>query len=147
MAPRLKEVPVLGHGGFRRLAYAEWGPEQAHFDPAIAQRFAIPIYLDVVLWQLWDRIACPVLVLRGENSDLLSRTTTREMLHRGPAAKAGGVAVIEIPECGHAPALMDAAQVAVIKDFLFTGEPTAAARAASATVGIRPAPSTSASTR
>ena len=37
------------------------------------QRFAIPIVLDIVLWQLWDPIDCPVLILRGEDSDLLSR--------------------------------------------------------------------------
>src|SRR5690349_10062 len=29
MQPRLREVPVVGHGGFHRLAYAEWGPERA----------------------------------------------------------------------------------------------------------------------
>src|SRR5262249_10221821 len=29
MQPRLREVPVLGRDGFRRLAYAEWGPSNA----------------------------------------------------------------------------------------------------------------------
>ena len=29
MRPRLKVLSVLGRGGFRRLAYAEWGPPQA----------------------------------------------------------------------------------------------------------------------
>ena len=29
MQPQLKQLSVLGHGGFRRLAYAEWGPPRA----------------------------------------------------------------------------------------------------------------------
>ena len=29
MKPRLREVPVLGRDGFRRLAYAEWGSPSA----------------------------------------------------------------------------------------------------------------------
>jgi hypothetical protein len=27
-----------------------------HYDPAIAARFAVPILLDLVLWDLWDRV-------------------------------------------------------------------------------------------
>jgi len=29
MKPQLKELPVLGRGGFSRLAYAEWGSPKA----------------------------------------------------------------------------------------------------------------------
>ena len=29
MQPALKQVPILGHGGFRQLAYAEWGSPKA----------------------------------------------------------------------------------------------------------------------
>ena len=44
--------------------------------------------LDVVLWQLWDRIECPVLILRGEDSDLLVRqTTVAEMLQPRPCGQ------------------------------------------------------------
>ena len=100
-----------GEGGFR-----------FHYDPAIGTRFAIPIWLDVVLWQLWDRIECPVLVLRGEDSDLLSAETVALMLKRGAAAEAGRVKAVELPGCGHAPALMDAAQIGVVRSFLFPGE-------------------------
>ena len=119
------------HEPFGRLTDAQWthlahhsaardpaGGFRFHFDPGIARRFAIPIYMDIVLWHLWEKIACPVLVLRGEESDLLTTSTTGEMLKRGPAAKLGKVSVVEIAECGHAPALMDDQQIAVIKDFL-----------------------------
>jgi pimeloyl-ACP methyl ester carboxylesterase len=78
----------------------------------------LPIWLDVDLWQVWDQIECPVLILRGEHSDLLARSTVDAMLRRGPAARGGKVAAFEFPGCGHAPALMDDAQIAVIKDYL-----------------------------
>ena len=68
---------------------------------------------DVDLWALWDAIHCPVLVLRGETSDLLSLETVVEMAARGPKAT-----VVEIAGCGHAPALMDQDQVKVIDDWL-----------------------------
>jgi pimeloyl-ACP methyl ester carboxylesterase len=123
----LREV----HAPFGALTDAQWrhlakhsaveepdGQWRFHFDPAIAMRFGIPIWLDVVLWHLWDRVECPVLIVRGAESDLLSADTVRAMLARGPAARAGKVSSVELPGCGHAPALMDAAQVAVIRNFL-----------------------------
>jgi hypothetical protein len=44
------------------------------------------------------------------------------MLKRGAAAEAGRVKAVELPGCGHAPALMDAGQIGVVRDFLFRGE-------------------------
>ena len=29
MRPQIKQVSVLGHGGFRKLSYAEWGSPKA----------------------------------------------------------------------------------------------------------------------
>jgi len=67
----------------------------------------------VDLWALWDRINCPVLVLRGAESDLLLAETAQEMTRRGPRAE-----VIEIPGCGHAPALLDAGQIDPVRAWL-----------------------------
>jgi pimeloyl-ACP methyl ester carboxylesterase len=105
------------------------GSYRFHYDPAIGMRFAIPIWLDVVLWQIWDRIQCPVLILRGENSDLLSADTVAAMLKRGEAARAGKVKAAEIAGCGHAPALMNDEQIAVIENFLFPSHPNLSSRA------------------
>lgn len=98
-----------------------------HFDPAIGARFATPVWFDIVLWQLWDKIECPVLILRGEDSDLLSSGTVQAMLHRGRAAMAGKVTAVEIAGCGHAPALLDAEQIAVVQEFIFADQPDTAA--------------------
>jgi pimeloyl-ACP methyl ester carboxylesterase len=119
------------HAPFGALSDSQWrhlaehsavadaaGGYRFHFDPAIGARFAIPIWLDIVLWQIWDRIDCPVLILRGQESDLLSRRTVADMLARGPAAARGQVTAVEFPGCGHAPALMDPDQIRVVRDFL-----------------------------
>ena len=106
------------------------GGFRLHFDPAIGARFAMPIWLDIVLWSLWDKIECPVLILRGEDSDLVSSDTVDLMLRRGLAAKAGKVKAVEFAGCGHAPALLDAEQVGVVKKFLFPDQPEPRGRAA-----------------
>ena len=52
-------------------------------------------------------------MLRGAQSDLLSRETTAAMAQRGPKAR-----VVEIEGVGHAPTLMHADQIAIVRDFL-----------------------------
>jgi pimeloyl-ACP methyl ester carboxylesterase len=94
-------VPDL-NGGFR-----------LHYDPGIAEAFRPGRVYNVSLWTYWDAITCPVLVLRGETSDLLPAGTALEMTRRGPQA-----ALIEIPGCGHAPALLDDDQIALVSDWL-----------------------------
>ena len=74
-----------------------------HYDPAMVQQF-ISHPDDYLVWDHYNAIAIPVLCLRGENSDLVLRDTTAEMLRRGPGTR-GLTQVVEIAGCGHAPAL------------------------------------------
>ncbi|TRZ99442.1 MAG: alpha/beta hydrolase [Rhodocyclaceae bacterium] len=87
------------------------------YDPGIAQPFremqAASGGKDVELWPLYDGIQCPTLLLRGATSDLLTRAAALQMSERGPRAK-----LIEVPGVGHAPMLMDSAQVAPVSEFL-----------------------------
>jgi esterase len=50
-----------------------------------------------LLWQLWCAVACPTLVMRGENSALLSPETAQEM-----ESRAANAHLVEIPNAGHA---------------------------------------------
>lgn len=85
-----------------------------HYDPAIATPFRGTTGAPApAMWPLWDAIACPVLALRGEQSDLLSHETLREMAGRGPRA-----AVVEVVGVGHAPTLMTDAQIEPVRAFL-----------------------------
>jgi pimeloyl-ACP methyl ester carboxylesterase len=84
-----------------------------HHDPKIAENAQAGANQDVDLWALWDRITCPVLLIRGAQSDLLSKETALEMTRRGPRAR-----LVEIADAGHAPALRAADQISLIRDFL-----------------------------
>jgi len=96
------------------------GSYRPHYDPAIAQAFAATMpEKDLELWPLYDAIRCPTLVVRGEKSDLLSKSTTQEMQRRGPKAS-----VVQVAGVGHAPTLMQADQITLVKDFLLQGEPS-----------------------
>jgi len=68
---------------------------------------------EAMLWAAYDAIRCPTLLVRGENSDLLSRETAEAMTQRGPKAK-----LVEIPNVGHAPTFLHDDQIAIAKDFL-----------------------------
>lgn len=119
---------------FGRLTDAQWrhmavhgvvqdkASLRLHYDPAIVVQFSRPMLLDVVLWRVWEHVACPTLIVRGETSDLLLPQTVAEMKRRGIAAAQGLVQAVEIAGCGHAPALMDAAQIRIVEDFLFADE-------------------------
>lgn len=114
------------HAPFGQLTDPQWrhmaehsfvpdpaGGVRAHYDPAIVEAFRRGQVYNVGLWRYWDRIRCPVLLLRGEQSDLLTAETAHEMTRRGPGAKLVGIA-----ECGHAPALMDDLQINLVSDWI-----------------------------
>ncbi len=85
-----------------------------HYDPGIAVPFrAAPAPPD--LWPVWDAIACPTLVLRGADSDLLSAATAAAMGARGPKPK-----IVTYARVGHAPMLLSQEQVGPVCQFLRT---------------------------
>ena len=105
----------LTENWLRRNADGTWQP---HYDPRIGDAFraALP-EKDMELWHLYDAVRCPVLVVRGAQSDLLARSTVSEMRSRGPKAK-----VVELPGVGHAPTLLSAEQIGIVREFLLQGE-------------------------
>lgn len=118
------------HAPFGALSEAQWrhlaehavradpaGGYRLAYDPKIAAPLADPEAIeDIDLWDLWKAITCPVLVLRGADSDLLTPETARDMA-KGRAQ----VAVREIAGAGHAPALLDDDQIAAVCDWLREG--------------------------
>lgn len=106
----------------------EGGLRLAH-DPAVTVPFRWPFLTDFVLWHLWDRIHCPVLILRGAESDFLLPDTVRAMRARGPAAASGLVESVEFAGTGHAPALMSREQIDAVAAFLLAPDPGEAAAA------------------
>ncbi len=68
---------------------------------------------EAMLWRSYDAIACPTLVLRGADSDLLTAQTAHAMTERGPKAR-----LHEFAGIGHAPTLVVPEQTGVVREFL-----------------------------
>lgn len=98
------------HSARRDEAAEVW---RLHYDPELAAPLKEGFVED--LWPLWEAITCPVLIVRGAESDILLHETAEEMLTRGPEAE-----LIELPGIGHAPMLMDPDQIAVVRDWLLS---------------------------
>ena len=84
-----------------------------NYDPHLGDPYKSGPVDDVDLWPLWDAVSCPVLVLRGEHSDVLAREVAEAMTHRGPKAR-----LVEFAGLGHAPQLLSEDQIGVVRDFL-----------------------------
>lgn len=93
------------------------GQWSRHYDPAIAQAFSTfteenAAQSEAALWAIYDAIHCPVLLVRGSESDLLSRETADLMTQRGPRAS-----LTELAGIGHAPTFMQPEQIALVRQF------------------------------
>jgi pimeloyl-ACP methyl ester carboxylesterase len=91
---------------------------ELHYDPRIVlpiQQLTHEVFVqsEALLWSLYDQIACPTLLLRGVESDVLTTDTARAMTQRGPCAR-----LIEFPHVGHAPTLVDPDQSRQVMDWL-----------------------------
>jgi pimeloyl-ACP methyl ester carboxylesterase len=93
------------------------------YDPAISR--GLPVHLDpelpigpeflrgIDLWTVWDAVRCPVLVLRGAESEVLPGDVIDEMRRRKP-----DITVVEFAGVGHVPALASRDQIDVVSRFL-----------------------------
>lgn len=89
-----------------------------HYDPAIVEpiRQLTPEVFrqsEALLWSLYDKMDCPTLLLRGTDSEVLMPTTAHAMTERGPRAR-----LLEFPQVGHAPTLVDPGQTQPVIDWL-----------------------------
>ena len=86
-----------------------------HYDPAIADNVKTLEAKDYAVWEVWDAIQAPVLLIHGKESTVLTQATVTEMLQRGPSTD-----LIEWPGIGHAPTLTREEQIAPIREWLLS---------------------------
>lgn len=123
----LKEYLKVIHSGFGELTEAEWQHLADHsyhtlknghlalaYDPEIIRSFKAQADkgVDISLWSIWHAISCPILVIRGLESPLLSSATADKMRQHSETT------LIELPNTGHAPALMASEQIELIYNWL-----------------------------
>jgi pimeloyl-ACP methyl ester carboxylesterase len=102
----------LATHSFDRQPDGRWA---SAYDPAIGDVFRGPI-ADVDLWALWPAVTQQVLVLRGAESDLLLADTAAQMAASDPSR----IRLATFDQVGHAPMLMDDAQIGAVDEFLVT---------------------------
>ncbi|WP_245220252.1 alpha/beta fold hydrolase [Pusillimonas caeni] len=68
---------------------------------------------EFMLWSAYESLASPVLLLRGEQSDVLSKETADQMLARNRRSQ-----LVEFHGVGHAPTLLTDDQIGPIEQFL-----------------------------
>ena len=85
-----------------------------HFDPQLeAVAHPPPFAPGIYMWDAWYRIHCPVMLLRGEDSQVFPAHVAKTMLDIKPAAQ-----LVEFAGCGHAPALMSPEQIEAVREFV-----------------------------
>lgn len=94
------------------------GAVTLHYDPAIGTpvRALTPDAAqagEMALWAVYDQIQAQTLLIRGADSDLLTKETALAMTERGPKAQLDVWA-----DCGHAPTITSDAQIEVVANFL-----------------------------
>ncbi|PWQ95275.1 alpha/beta fold hydrolase [Leucothrix arctica] len=95
----------------RRTSKGKW---RLKTDKCVGEAFRKSItYLNVDMWEAWDQISCPVLILRGKDSSFLTEEVAQRMISTGPETT-----LVEFENTGHTPTLRNDEQVNVIADWL-----------------------------
>jgi pimeloyl-ACP methyl ester carboxylesterase len=71
------------------------------------------------MWVPYARIMAPILVVRGNDSDILARATAQRMCTVLPQQ----TTIVEVPGVGHAPSLLEPEALSAIKQFLSAQQP------------------------
>jgi len=66
------------------------------YDKALRSPGALFDHTQDELWAAWRAVSCPVLLVRGDDSDVLATETAQRMLAENP-----GASFASIPDCGH----------------------------------------------
>jgi pimeloyl-ACP methyl ester carboxylesterase len=96
---------------YREVEHARLVPD---YDPTIAQAMREGGAAPANMWTLFDALTgIPILVLRGEHSDILHPDTLAEMKRRHPDLES-----VVVPDRGHVPFLDEPAALTAIERFL-----------------------------
>lgn len=119
------QFPALGNDEWQGLARRAWRTVESDdgrvmFEPTCDPAVALSLMTltpDTVIppaWHLFDALAhVPLMVIRGEHSDLLSPATVAEMQRRRPDMMA-----LDVAGQGHTPLLADAPTIEALRAFL-----------------------------
>lgn len=112
-APMVEHLPDDQVAEFARynVRKSDSGVYVWKMDPAVRTAPPQPPAMDP--WEAFKAMRCPVMVLRGASSDVLSAETARKMVEALPGAR-----LVEVPGVGHAPVLSEPVAVKALNEFL-----------------------------
>ncbi|MDN3650722.1 alpha/beta fold hydrolase [Reinekea marina] len=84
----------------------------SHYDPKIVQQFD-PSKPPVTLWGLFEMIECPLMLVHGLDSDVLTEGIVDKMQAVKP-----NMHYLPVKGCGHAPGLHTKKQITPVADFI-----------------------------
>jgi pimeloyl-ACP methyl ester carboxylesterase len=88
------------------------GRVTVHYDPRIVMQLTYH-KADLDVWDAYDAVTAKTLLLRGERSDVLSKSVADEMTRRGPKP-----VLHELSGYGHAPTLASEREIGLLREFL-----------------------------
>ena len=114
--PALREAPEAD-----LIQYVKWSVKPTaggrltwKMDPTIGESMrGGPSARPMPLWSTYALIAAPILIVRGAESDILSRATAARMCKVNPKAT-----LVEVPGVAHAPSLLEEQALGAILKFL-----------------------------
>lgn len=117
---RVTESSVRQNASGRFISKTDRGITMSHAKSQVAwQAIMHPLkalegsLFDMDWWRIWRKVTCPVLIIHGEKSDILTPSIIQKMRVIHPATE-----LITIPHVGHAPALVNPEQHEMIYKWL-----------------------------
>jgi len=104
---------VLLHNSYHQTRWSdEEGGRIYRHDPRAMQAYREDARTSLDQWHRWWQVRCPVLVMHGMESDVLSPAILDRM------TKGHEIAIVDVPDTGHTPTLSEPDQIAAIAAWL-----------------------------
>lgn len=81
-------------------------------DVRALQAYRVSASTSLQQWRQWQKVTCPLLLIHGLQSDALFAPTIERM------SRGRDIAIMHLPDTGHAPLLADRHQIAFIREWL-----------------------------
>ena len=109
----LSSFGIKNHSHIEHLCKCSFTSDyRFHGDPAAASAF-LKWKDGMEIWDIWNKINIPILILHGKESNVLLKSTARQMMQRPYKTD-----LIEYPGIGHMPSLMEYNQINDIRTWL-----------------------------